>query len=76
MHECSPERADIADLNERWPDVAAAELERARHTERADLLLHSGAQQLHVEHHAEHELERHHSERDRPRALRTLHNRR
>ena len=64
--------------------MGAAELERARHTERADLLLHSGAQQLHVERQAEHELERHHSrspvvaflsvaERDRPRVLHILH---
>ena len=74
--ECSPERAELPDFNEQRPDVAAAELERAHHTERADLLLQIGAQQLHVERHAEHELERRHSERDRPRVLHTLHNRR
>ena len=51
--------------------MCAAELERARHTELADLLLHSGAQQLYVERHAEQELERHHSERYRPHVLHT-----
>ena len=74
LYECSPERAVIAGLNEHRPDVAAAELERSFHTERGDLLLHSGAQQLHVELHAEHELEHHHSERNEPHALHILHN--
>ena len=71
--ECSPECADCADRNGRRPHVAAAELECARDTERGYLVLHTGAQQLSVERHAEHELERHVVERDRPRALHALH---
>ena len=59
-------------LNEHRHLVGATELERSCHTERSDQLLHSGAQQHIVERHAEHELERHHSERDRPRALHIL----
>ena len=62
------------ELTDHRHDVGATELVRSLHTERADQLLHSGAQQHLVERHAEHE--RHHSERDRPRALHTIPNRR
>ena len=62
----------MALLSDHRHDVGATDLVRSCHTERVDQLLHSGAQQHLVERHAEHELERHHSERDRPRALHTL----
>ena len=62
----------MADLNEHRHYVGATELVRSCHIERADHLLHSGAQQRLVERRSDHELERHHSERDRPRALHIL----